>query len=51
MFLEEPGKEGNCYIKCNYFYYFDISGNYKCSESNICPEGYNKLINEKKKMY
>ena len=49
MFLEEPGKEGNCYIKCNYFYYFDISGNYKCSESNICPEGYNKLINEKKK--
>ena len=48
-FLNETGKEGNCYQKCDYYYYFDSYDNYICTESNICPKIHNKLINEKQK--
>ena len=38
----------NCYKKCNYYYYFDSSIEYHCTEKKECPNGY-KLISEKKK--
>ena len=41
--------ENNCYEKCTYYYYFDSSNNYICTEDYICPEIYNKLIKEKNK--
>ena len=37
----------NCYKNCAY-YYFDILGNYKCTETDSCPEEYNKLIIDKR---
>ena len=41
--------DNNCYEKCEYYYYFDESNKYHCTESNICPDEYNKLIVEKNK--
>ena len=38
----------NCYISCEYYFYFGNSSNYFCTEENICPTKYNKLIKEKK---
>ena len=35
----------NCYEKCNYYYYFDETNNFHCTE--ICPNKYGKLIKEK----
>ena len=40
--------ETNCYIKCEYYYYFDESNQYKCTTQEICPNNY-KLIELKKK--
>ena len=37
------------YQKCDFFYYFDSSDNYQCTESNTCEYNFNKLINEKNK--
>ena len=39
----------NCYQKCQYYYYYDSSNRYNCTNNYICPERYNKLIREKKK--
>ena len=39
----------NCYKKCNYYYYFNETKNYTCTESNKCPEKFNILINQKNK--
>ena len=47
--LNETGKKGNCYLKCNNYYYFDESNVYKCTDKNECPPLYNKLIPEKRK--
>ena len=50
IFLNEssvPSK--NCYRECIYFFYFNETDQYVCTESNICPSPYNKLIEEKKK--
>ena len=42
--------ETNCYKKCEYYYYFDDLNNYyHCTEKYECPEGYNKVILDKKK--
>ena len=38
----------NCYSNCDYYYYFDDSNIYHCTDNFSCPSGY-KLINEKKK--
>ena len=40
--------KGNCYDKCNFYYYFNESNNYICTLDNSCPENY-KLIKEKMK--
>ena len=41
--------ETNCYEICKYYYYFDKSLNYHCTENEVCPELYNKLIKEDNK--
>ena len=38
-----------CYQKCEYYYYFDELGIYHCTETNTCPNEYNKFIKEKNK--
>ena len=50
MFLNDYAAiYGNCYIICDYYYYFDETNNYICSQNNTCPEKLNKLIIPKKK--
>ena len=39
----------NCYEKCEYYHYIDLSYNFHCTEKYECPGRYNKLIPEKKK--
>ena len=45
IFLTELNYK-NCYIKCNYYYYFDQSNAYYCNQT--CPINYNKIIEKKK---
>ena len=47
--IDDIGKENNCYRECDYYFYFDSSGNYGCTDNNNCPNNYNKLISEKSK--
>ena len=49
IFLNESLYKGNCYEKCDNYYYFNESNNYKCTQDKICPENYNKLIINKNK--
>ena len=37
----------NCYNICKFYYYFDENNEYHCTENEICPEKYNKLIIDK----
>ena len=39
----------NCYIQCNYYYYFNNTNEYTCTRSNQCTLKYNKTIEQKKK--
>ena len=39
----------NCYKQCKYYYYFNETKQYTCTESNKCPEQYSILINQKNK--
>ena len=39
----------NCYIECDYNYFFNSNNEYECTDSNTCPQQYNKLISDKKK--
>ena len=34
----------NCYNRCDYYFYFDESNEYHCTNEHKCPEQYNKLI-------
>ena len=34
----------NCYTKCDFYYYFNDSNFYSCTNNFSCPEKYNKLI-------
>jgi len=47
--LNETDKKGNCYRKCENYYYFDESNEYKCTENEICPPSQSKLIPKKGK--
>ena len=50
IFINEPFiAPNNCYKNCEHYYYFDENNNYKCTQSNICPQQYNKLVVAKKK--
>ena len=42
-------ENGQCYEICQYYYYFDSSNQYHCSDYDRCPFEYSKLIKEKKK--
>ena len=37
----------NCYIKCNYYFYFDEFNDYYCTKAKRCSNEYNKLIESK----
>ena len=39
----------NCYENCKYYYYFNSSNIYHCTEKNKCPKEQSKLIKEKNK--
>ena len=39
----------NCVLKCNYLYYYTYYGEYKCTETLICPKEYSIFIPQKKK--
>ena len=39
----------NCYKNCPFYYYYDSSKIYQCTEKDECPKEYNKLIKEKMK--
>ena len=50
MFLQDSfAIKNNCYIFCQYYYYFDEDNNYKCTQEKQCPSNHNKLINSKNK--
>ena len=49
IFLDESLYPTNCYKKCSYYYYFDESNNFYCTENEICPTKFNKIIRLKKK--
>ena len=39
----------NCIKNCSYYYYFDENMNYFCTDNELCPDTYSKLIpNERK---
>ena len=49
MFINDPfAIPFNCYLKCEFYYYFENVNNYKCTQNDSCPVNY-KLIEEKKK--
>ena len=48
-FLNETDKKGNCYQKCENYYYFDESDKYQCTNTRECPSSQSKLITEKGK--
>ena len=49
MILLNDYNKSNCYNICEFYFYFDVLGNYKCTETNECPKGYNKLILDEKR--
>ena len=38
----------NCYEKCNFYYYFDSSNNYQCTDGDSCPMNYKLILSKKK---
>ena len=48
-FLNKEGKKGNCYKKCDNYYYFDEFNKYKCTNREECPSSRRLLIKEKRK--
>ena len=49
IFLNDSLNIENCYEICQYYYYFDNSNKYHCTQDYKCPEEYNKLIPNKSK--
>ena len=49
IFINDSEIKTNCYEKCEYYYYFDSSNKYHCTETNECPNEYKILIKEKNK--
>ena len=48
-FLNDNLFQTNCLEKCEFYYYFDESSKYTCTEKYECPENYSKLILNKNK--
>ena len=49
ILILNPQNYNNCYEKCEFYYYFNSSGSYRCTENNKCPEEQNKLVKSKSK--
>ena len=45
----KTGNDKNCYQICQYYYYFNSTGNYHCTQTSDCPKEQNKLIKSKNK--
>ena len=43
--IDEGTEVYNCYPNCTFYYYFDNSNVYQCTEENKCPDDFGKLIN------
>ena len=39
----------NCYVNCNYYYYFDRENKYQCTQNSSCPAEFPVLLKETKK--
>ncbi len=39
----------NCYEKCTFYYYYDNYRHHYCTNDKKCPNGFNKIIPEKKR--
>ena len=48
-FINETDKKGNCFQKCENYYYFENFIDYKCTNTKECPPSQSKLIPEKGK--
>ena len=48
-FLNDSLYNMSCYKQCDNFYYFDENNKYICTENEICPDKFSKLIINKKK--
>ena len=49
-YIKEPDKDStNCVVACNYMYYYNNYGQYKCTVENKCPDEYKLYIEELKK--
>ena len=49
-YIKEPDKDStNCVVACNYMYYYNNFGQYKCTVENKCPDEYQLYIEELKK--
>ena len=40
----------NCFENCSFYYYYDSENEYHCTLNDQCPDEYNRLIFDKKKM-
>ena len=49
IFINDIKYINNCFEKCKYYYYFNESDNYICTESDNCTDNYNRFIFEKSK--
>ena len=49
ILLLNPENIYNCYKECDYYFYFNSLGEYKCTVNNECPNEYSKLIELKRK--
>ena len=38
-----------CFIKCEFYHYFNENGDYYCTQSERCPDNFAKLINNKRR--
>ena len=47
IFISGSKNVFNCMIKCQYYFYYTIDSQYKCTSSAICPENYFLLIRDK----
>ena len=45
---ENPMNISNCYPTCNYYYFFDSSNNFICTQNFTCPNDFPYLIQGKK---
>ena len=49
IFKPETHPTKNCVKNCPFYYYFSLSGEYKCTDNYYCPENISFAIEDKKK--